>query len=138
MAVAMAVLMVLMAVAFCRLMVVVMAVLMRLMAVAFCQLMAMLMTMVFCRLMTMAVPMIPMAMTMSVSISVPVLISILLQMDIKVVSVNSAFQLSPEMEMIPADAHTLQCPLQPGAVGSQIEEGSYGHIAADSRIAFQV
>ena len=116
-----------------------MAVLMVLMAMVFCQLMAVLMvliTMVFRRLMTMAVPMIPMA--MSVSISVPVLISILLQMDVKVVSVNSAFQLSSEVEMIPADAHTLQCPLQPGAVGSQIEEGSYGHISADSGIAFQV
>ena len=107
------------------------------MAVAMAVLMV-LITMVFRRLMTMAVPMIPMAMTMSVSISVPVLISILLQMDVKVVSVNSAFQLSSEVEMIPADAHTLQCPLQPGAVGSQIEEGSYGHIAADSGIAFQV
>ena len=62
----------------------------------------------------------------------------LLQMYIKIVGINTAFQFSPKMEMVPSHAKTLKRFFQNISAGPQIEKRAHRHITADTGIAFQI
>lgn len=73
-----------------------------------------------------------------IAVVVPMLPLTFLQMHIKVKRIQPALLRPPKMQMIASNAQTPQCTLQLCAVGAQIQERAHGHIAADSRVTFQI
>ena len=86
----------------------------------------------------MAVLMVAVVVPMIIVLAVPMLPLTFLQMHIKVKRIQPALLRPPKMQMIASNAQTPQRALQLCAVGAQIQERANGHIAADSRVTFQI
>ena len=84
-------------------------------------------------LMFMRVP-VPLVRVAVVRIPLPAL----LQMHVKIKRIQPALLRPSKVQMISSDAQTFQRALQLPAVRAQIKERAHGHVAADSRIAFQI
>ena len=107
--------------------------------------MSVLMTVVVTFFMSMFMPVVVaffMSMLMSVVVaffmSMLMLVTIFLQMNIKVIRIQSTDYLPSKMQMIPIHSQTSQRPLQHVSVSAQIQQRSYCHISANSGTTFQI
>ena len=73
-------------------------------------------------------------MRMSVAVSIP----IRLQMHIKIKGIQTAHHLPAKMQMVSIHSQALQRILQHLPVRSQVKQGSYRHVPADTRITLQI
>ena len=73
-------------------------------------------------------------MRMSVAVSMP----IRLQMHIKIKGIQTAHHLPAKMQMVSIHSQALQRILQHLPVRSQVKQGSYRHVPADTRITLQI
>lgn len=60
------------------------------------------------------------------------------QVHVKIIRIQPAFLRPAEMQVVAAHAQAGQGALQLPAVRAQVQKSAYGHIAADSRVTFQI
>ena len=80
---------------------------------------------------------VPVNVGMGMAVIVLILMPIL-QMHIKIKSIQTAHNLPAKMQMVSIHSQALQRILQHLPVRSQVKQSSYRHVPADTRITFQI